>query len=268
TSYNVFRSTTSTLSLSNLTLLGNTPFNDAEWTDDGSGAGSFIKLNNGTTYYYAVVAVGNNGALSGFSNVARRAPNANVPSAPANLTAIAGNGQVSLSWTASPGAEDYFLFRYSDSPSTFAILPPGSYTLTANNYLDTGLTNGTTYYYFVYAEGYSGYSPQSNEAIVTPSATAPPFPPTGLTATAGNGQVSLNWTASSGAAGYSVLRSTNSTFSNYKAIGSPTANNYIDTGLSNGTTYYYEVESLSNLGGGAYTSKVSATPALSLLVQQ
>src|SRR5260370_12224124 len=38
--------------------------------------------------------------------------------------------------------------------------------------------------------------------------TSPPAAPTGLTATAGNAQVSLSWTASSGATSYNVLRST------------------------------------------------------------
>ena len=52
----------------------------------------------------------------------------------------------------------------------------------------------------------AGESGNSNQASATPQLSLPPAP-TGLTATAGNAQVSLSWNASPGATSYNVYRS-------------------------------------------------------------
>ena len=87
----------------------------------------------------------------------------------------------------------------------------------------------------------------------------PPAAPSGLTATAGNQQVSLSWTASSGAASYNVKRSTTNGGS-YTTVNSPATNSYTDTGLTNGTTYYYVVSAVNRYGESANSSQASATP--------
>jgi hypothetical protein len=90
--------------------------------------------------------------------------------------------------------------------------------------------------------------------------TQPPTAPTGLQATAGDTQVSLSWTASSGATSYNVKRSTTSG-SGYSIISSPTAANYTDTGLTNGTTYYYVVSAVNSGGESANSAEVNAKPS-------
>jgi Malectin domain/Fibronectin type III domain/PQQ-like domain len=90
--------------------------------------------------------------------------------------------------------------------------------------------------------------------------SGPPATPTGLTATAGNTQVSLSWTASSGATSYNVQRSTTSG-GPYTTVSSPTTNSYNDTGLTNGTTYYYVVSAANSNGTSGNSTEVSATPA-------
>jgi hypothetical protein len=95
--------------------------------------------------------------------------------------------------------------------------------------------------------------------VIVPSAPQPPAPPAGLTATAGNGQVSLAWQASSGAANYTVSRGMQS--GSYIVVASGlTAPSCVDTGLANGTTYYYVVTAVNSAGESAYSNEAVATP--------
>jgi fibronectin type 3 domain-containing protein len=91
------------------------------------------------------------------------------------------------------------------------------------------------------------------------SAGSPPPTPTGLTATAGNTQVALSWGASTGATAYDVKRSTVSG-SGYAVISSPATTSYTNTGLTNGTTYYYVVAAKNANGSSANSAQASATP--------
>jgi hypothetical protein len=141
----------------------------------------------------------------------------------------------------------------------------GPYTQVAapatTGYTDTGLTNGTTYYYVVSSYNSAGQSANSTQVSATPAAPITvPAVPTGLQATAGNAQVSLTWTASAGATSYHVKRSTTSG-GPYTQVAAPTTASDTDTGLTNGTTYYYVVSALNSVGESANSSQVSATPA-------
>jgi hypothetical protein len=86
-----------------------------------------------------------------------------------------------------------------------------------------------------------------------------PATPSGVTATAGNAQVVLSWTASSGATSYNVKRSTTGG-GPYAGIASPSAPSYTDTGLTNGTTYYYVISAVNSAGESANSTQASATP--------
>ncbi|MGA2052570.1 MAG: autotransporter-associated beta strand repeat-containing protein, partial [Opitutales bacterium] len=179
------------------------------------------------------------------------------PSAPTGLTATAGNGNVTLNWTASSGATGYTVQRSTTSGGGYTTLATG---VTSSTYKDTTAVNGTTYYYVVVATNTAGSSDTSAQASSTPL-PPPPATPTGLTATAGNGNVTLNWTAVSGAASYLVQRSTTSGSGYLTVNGAVATNSYTDLGLVNGTTYYYVVAA-SNAGGtSANSTEVSATPA-------
>jgi hypothetical protein len=86
----------------------------------------------------------------------------------------------------------------------------------------------------------------------------PPAAPAGLTATAGNAQVSLSWSASDGATSYHVKRSTTS--GGEATIASPTTSSYTDTSVTNGTLYYYVVSAVNAYGESGNSSEKSATP--------
>jgi hypothetical protein len=83
------------------------------------------------------------------------------PAAPGNLSAAASPGRVALTWTASPGASQYQVYRgpVSDGEANAAI----GTTNGATSFVDTGLVAGTTYFYRVSASNGVGVSSDSNE---------------------------------------------------------------------------------------------------------
>jgi len=93
---------------------------------------------------------------------------ASSPSGPTNLSATPGTGSVTLNWTAGSGVTSYNVYRgssISDGEATTAVATVGG---TATTFTDTGLKNGTTYFYFVTANNATGLSPDSNEVYTTP----------------------------------------------------------------------------------------------------
>ncbi|QMV43160.1 cellulase family glycosylhydrolase [Cohnella cholangitidis] len=229
---------------------------------------------NGSSVAYLDLATGPAGTLTTWGNTVVNGPNGiaatsvqatvfgnggTVPSAPAGLTATAGNAQATLNWTASSGATSYTVKRATTSGGPYTIVATG---VTATSYTNTGLTNGTTYYYVVSASNAAGASPNSSQASATPSAGTPiPAAPTGLTATAGNAQASLSWTASSGATSYTVKRAATSGGPYADVATGVTSTSYTNTGLTNGTTYYYVVSATNSAGTSANSSQASATPS-------
>jgi len=87
----------------------------------------------------------------------------------------------------------------------------------------------------------------------------PPSAPTGLIATAGDKQVGLTWTASSGATSYNVKRATTSG-GTYTTVHSPASASYTDTGLTDGTKYFYVVSAVNSYGESGNSSEVNAMP--------
>src|SRR5215470_13366116 len=182
--------------------------------------------------------------------------NGSAPAVVMGLTATAGNAQVGLTWNTSSGATDYYVKRSTTSGTEAQIAAQAGTT-----YTDTAVTNGTKYFYTVAAYNSYGVSADSSEVSATPQApmTAPAVP-TGLVATPGDTTVSLTWTAVSGATSYHVKRSTTSG-SGYIQVGAPTAASFADSGLTDGTTYFYVVSALNSAGESGDSAQASATPA-------
>jgi fibronectin type 3 domain-containing protein len=213
-------------------------------------------VTNGTKYYYVVSAYNSYGQSANSAEVSATPVAPPPPAAPTGLTATPGNAKVVLAWTAATGATSYNVKRSTTNGSGYAKI--GSSTTAG--FTDTGLTNGTTYYYVVSAVNASGEGPNSSQASATPVAPAtPPAAPTGLIATAGNAQISLTWNASSGATSYNVKRSA-TTGGPYTVVKSPTVTNYTDPGLTNGTAYFYVVSGVNAVGEGANSTQATATP--------
>jgi hypothetical protein len=108
----------------------------------------------------------------------------------------------------------------------------------------------------------TGANPHLDSMTVTPvPAGVLPDAPTDLTASAGVGDVDLQWPPSAIASSYNIYRSTVSGGEQLVATG-VTANYFFDTGLaSDGTSYFYQVTAVNAAGESAGTQEVSATPS-------
>src|ERR1700741_5405832 len=137
-----------------------------------------------------------------------------IPLAPAGLVATGANGQVNLTWNASSGATGHSVKRSTTAGNESQIA-----TQPTTSYADSAVSNGTRYFYVVSAYNSYGQSSNSSEVSATPTLPVPPAP-SGLTAAAGNAQVSLTWNSSTGATSYHVKRSTTNG-SGYTQIGAP-----------------------------------------------
>ncbi len=97
-----------------------------------------------------------------------------IPAAPTGLSAGAGDASTSVTWNTAAGASSYDLYRASSpgvTKANYASLPNGAKFAGASSpYSDTGLANGTTYYYVATAVNAAGESGESSEASATPQA--------------------------------------------------------------------------------------------------
>jgi len=219
---------------------------------------TFSGLTNGTSYTATVVATNDSGSSSG---VTASATPMTAPSAPTGVTASAGNGSATVSWTAPSSNGGSAVTSYTVTAS------PGGLTCTVNAPATTctvsGLTNGTAYTFSVVATSTAGNStPSSASTSVSPQATVPGAP-TNVTAASGNGEATVSWTAPVSDGGESI--------DGYIVTSSPggltcTAvapdTTCTITGLTNGTAYTFTVVASNNIGASDPSSPSnSVTPA-------
>jgi len=110
---------------------------------------------------------------------------------------------------------------------------------------------------------YDGYAYSVNIVTVLIQVNPPPVPaaPTGLTATAGDGVVTLSWNAVSGASTYNVIRGTTSggPYTTTNGVAGTTTN-YTDASVSDGTPYYYVATAVNAGGQSADSNEAMALP--------
>lgn len=83
--------------------------------------------------------------------------------------------------------------------------------------------------------------------------------PNNLIVQQGNRQVWVTWDLTTGATSYSLQRSTDQI--TYSTVASPTTTNYLDTTVSVGVTYWYQVASVNASGTSAYSAPHSIIPS-------
>ena len=184
-------------------------------------------LTNGTAYTFTVTATYGLGTVT--SAASSPVTPVGPPSAPTGVSATAGNGQATVSWTAPSSTGGAAITSYTATSS-----PDGLTCSTSSTSCTvTGLTNFTGYTFTVTATNAASLTspPSSASSSVTPL----PSKPVISTVTAGNGQVTVTWNASSPAP------------TNYTVNGSPggtcttSSLTCTITGLTNGTPYTFTV---------------------------
>ena len=147
-----------------------------------------------------VQAIQENLLNSGYGNFNCLILRAVVPiAAPAGLTATAiSTNQINLTWNAVTNAASYNVKRSLTNGGPYAVIASG---VTATNYPDTGLLNGTTYYYVVSSLNIAGESTNSVQASATPQA-----PPALIISQTGTNFM-FSWPVAS--AGFTLQSSTN-----------------------------------------------------------
>ncbi|MFH2104625.1 MAG: S8 family serine peptidase [Parcubacteria group bacterium] len=182
-------------------------------------------------------------------------PDTTAPGDVSSLSLEAGNKQVQLSWVNPPASDFAGVKVVRKEGSTPQNVSDGStiYNGRASSYLNTGLTNGTTYYYAVFSyDEVPNYS-AGIRGNATPIAGTPTVI-SNFRSIAGNGQAVLTWSNpdDSNFAGVKIVR---------KEGGNPQGPTdgtevyrgdgelHIDTGLATETVYYYGAFSYNNAGG-------------------
>jgi fibronectin type 3 domain-containing protein len=199
-----------------------------------------------------------------------------VPEAPGDVKAQAGEGQVSLSWSYRPyrnQADDltvgFRIYRQESGGRPIVLTPTPVLRIEGwLSYIDTEVQNGKTYTYQVEAVDMIGAaSPRRSSLPVTPTDARAPLVPTGLRGVDTEEGVLLLWRLSPDLdlASYNVLRSQRVEGEYLRINSEPVPGDqarYLDREVIRGTSYYYRVSAVDSSGNeSAPCGPTSVLPA-------
>ncbi len=176
------------------------------------------------------------------------------------LDAVAGDGQVTLSW-GEPTDNDFDHVEITWTPGGPAVqtIPKGTTVFTAS-----ALTNDTLYVFVVQTVDTTGNASDGVQASATPNATAPPdtTPPgevDNLGATAGDRQVLLTW-AEPNDGDFSHVEITWDPDGSTVQVVQAGSTQYTAVNLANDTQYTFLVKTVDTTGNTSTGVSISATP--------
>jgi hypothetical protein len=229
-------------------------------------------LTNGTTYTFRVHAqdaTGEDGSaatvqvtpvLRGFGSATGTAPGA-----PTGLKTDYGDGVIVLEWSppASAGSSPVTGYRvYMGSSPSFTAAQ--EFTVTGTSFRLTDAVNGSGYFIKVTAVNAAGEGPATSAPLVIPAPHIT-HTPTGLTARAGHGKVTLSWSPPAGGLmngdGYRIYMSTSPGHEGSTPYVAHLieGTSYTIAPLRDGTRYYFRVALLDHFNGpSAQSAEVSA----------
>ncbi|WP_433211891.1 beta strand repeat-containing protein [Dactylosporangium sp. CS-047395] len=209
-------------------------------------------LVNGTAYTFTVHAT-NAAGSSGESGASNSVTPADVPGAPTQVSAVPGDTQATVSFTAPAGNGGSAVTGYTITSSPGAIVK----TCAASPCTVTGLANGTAYQFTVRATNAVGDSVASSASSAVTPASLPGTPTIG-TATAGAGQAVVTFTAPGSDGG--------STITGYTVTSNPggitntcPSSPCTVSPLANGTAYTFTVHATNAIGSSGESGASNAT---------
>ncbi len=243
------------------------------WTEITSGitgaSHTISELINGVSYSVQVRAV-NAGGAGTWSASSTATPIASLPAALAAPTLVAGDGQLTVTWTAptDTGGSDisaYHLRYREDGSGSWEIITEG---IDGTSHVISDLTNGTVYEVqarAINADG--GIGAWSESAVSTlPALATVPDAPVAPTLYAGTGRIVARWSApednGSAITGYELQ---------YRIGGGAwteitegiTDTDHTMTNLTNGIVYGVQVRAVNAVGTGPWSAPVAGTPLFS-----
>jgi len=214
-------------------------------------------VSSNQTYYYKVSAIKGSTKGEESSVVSVRTP----PAAPQNFRVVGSGGDfVVLAWNYISGANSTYIYRsetqdgnYLKVGSSIAFNDSGPETA-----LNLNLEPLTTYHYKV--STIAGGIESFQSGAISATTVAPiDFRVTGTTATS----ISLAWNSVNGATRYEIHRSDSENGTFTKIVDNVTGNNYVNSGISPNSTYYYKIYFIFNVQSNSTLSfgyrTVSAT---------
>ena len=185
------------------------------------------------------------------------------PTAPQNVRAVTGNGQLTLRWDGVAGAISYRIQRYSSQGDTTA---DETYADTINtSAIIRPLNNDTAYWFEVRAINSVGLGAASTRISGTPNVL--PTAPVNVSAGGANNSVTVQWQAVDTATAYSIRRYSSSTTNTVAHTYADQAGTSIAVpNLTNGITYWFDVRARNSAGYGPPSSRVSASPFVPVTV--
>ena len=215
---------------------------------------------SGTPYTYTVRCLSSDGKsfVSGYDTAGI---NVTYYAAPTLLKAEAAPTGVRVTWESVTGISEYLVYRRTSNTKWTKV---GS--TSGTGYVDTTAVEGGTYSYTVCCADGSG-KPVSGYNEAGLSITYYAAPKLSKVEPVASGKVKISWVAVDGAPRYRVLRRVSG--GSWTSVGETTGTSLEDSGLTNGTTYYYTVcvVSGSAIVSGYNTTGISwvyhSNPALS-----
>jgi hypothetical protein len=188
-----------------------------------------------------------------------------LPAAPTGLAAaVINERRVNLSWTDHSAGESGFRVERRVGAGSWTALNLLAPDVAA--YADTTVVEETTYQYRVLAYDAAGDSAPSNTASATTPALSIPLAPSGLqTAALSATEVRVTWVDNAfNEDGYRVERKTGAggAWAQVATLGPNAGAGWVDTGLSETTTYYYRTRAYNGAGDSGYSNEGSVTTPL------
>ncbi len=211
-----------------------------------------------TEYYYRIAAKNSAGSSDWVSSSAITFAY-DAPAAPSGLSATkTGTTSCNLSWTDNSYCENGFTIEYSENENftTFSTEPADADATSASL---SGLTPEGYYYIRVLAYNDTGDSDYSDVEEVDLSATAPDSPSGLMVEQASNTSCTVSWMDNStNETGFKIQYRTDDTITTPITITvAAETDSTLISGLTENTTYYFQVCATNNGSDSAYTDPVS-----------